>query len=144
MNEELELKQAENMRQLLADWPQIALRMMAVRLMLEHRRITPQQVMQHSGMSKQWVYGTLAPQNVWYGEGKQPTGSYVSLGTAETRLDRLEAFITEITDERGGITASCGCTQAALDILTDELAHPIRAELPYLQSSSVTARRWTR
>ena len=125
-NTTLRPEQVDAMVHLMEDWPQIALRIMAVRLMMEHRRITARMVSNYAGVSRQWVYGALTPSSVWYGEGVQPPGSYVSLAGSEARLDRLEDIITRMTEAMGGVFNACGCTAYAVGELTYEIAHPKR------------------
>lgn len=88
--------------------PDLALRLVQVRMMREHRRISVAQVAKHMRCSREMVYKVLG-------------GTAFALGSDEQYfawLDRIDHAIDGITQERGGIQASCGCSDAAVMEMT--------------------------
>lgn len=112
---------------LMARHPDLALRILAIRLMIEHRQIDIVEIMAATGKSYEWVMKGIRPQTVDLTNEKYKQGSnYLKPSAMHKRLDELESAITLITAERGGVYAACGCSSAAVGELITELSQPAR------------------
>jgi hypothetical protein len=107
--------------------PDLALRIIAVRLMIEHRQIDIVEIMAATGKSYEWVMKGIRPQSVDLTNKKYKAGgNSLTPSAMHNRLDELESAITLITAERGGVYAACGCSSAAVAELITELSQPAR------------------
>lgn len=115
-------KTIDDMLALMAKFPDLGLRMMNVRLMIEHRRISVGDIMQVTGRSHEWVLRGIRPSLVHLTHDYSAPNK-VTPKVAHERLDELESAITLITEQRGGVYSSCGCSPRAVADLVVEIGH---------------------
>lgn len=124
----------DRLRLLWFTYPSLTLRIVTIRLMLEHRRIPilcsnvsrvdsvhPDDcrcLCKVIRRSKEFVYGTLR------GSALANPDAYTMTSDIEVldrRLEEIEDGITLLTDKAGGIIQMCGCTPDAIEQLTLDL-----------------------
>jgi hypothetical protein len=105
--------------------PYLVWRIMAIRLMLDHRGISRAQVTRATGRSKknrEWLSRLLRPGYAYYGPDPLPINRARS-DLIHRGLDDVEAAITTLTDRAGGVYSKCTCTTLAIQTIKSELAH---------------------
>lgn len=133
---------------------ELTLRILAVRLMIEHRRIpvicpvtTRHQphpdgckcLVVAIGRSKEFIHGTLRG-----GGLAKPDASTITDNpeVLDRRLQEIEDGITMLTDRAGGLAAMCGCTPDAFSYLRKELTvMPTTVEAFNVRSGNTHRRR---
>ncbi len=92
--------------------PEMTLRLMLIRLMVEHREIGLQELAKTIGSSREWVSMALLGK-AYYESG--PPETWKKNDKAHAFLDKIEQGITAITDSRGGLC--CATSRADMTAL---------------------------
>jgi hypothetical protein len=115
---------AEDWQRLMQAEPYLAYRMMAVRLMVEHRGFSSADIAQAAGLrrkNRNYLNRAISPSKVNLSDVGEKNKNTPAL--QHKLLDDIEDIITRLTDASGGVYARCGCTTLAIQTLTSELAH---------------------
>ena len=92
--------------------PEATMRLLQLRMMKSHRNITNSALAEQMDVSTDRVSNVLSG-IVWH-EGR--TESYmITRGSLFDWFDRLDDAISDITESRGGLLRTCGCSEDTLE-----------------------------
>lgn len=102
-------RQVQVWNRLRAEEPELAYRMIVIRLMMEQRGISSRKIAEVSGYSHESIAKALRPAAIRL-SGEPNNNVNITVGTAHVWMDRIEETIGEITAEAGGVFALTGTT----------------------------------